>query len=212
MDTLIYYLPGILIAYGVMLMGMCSPGPNILSIIATSMSKGRDEGKALAMGVASGSVLWALMTLFGLTALLTLYASAMIVIKVGGAGYLLWLAFKAFRSAASAKEQPMQYANLAGGRWAYYRRGMIIQMTNPKAALSWIAIMSLGLDATAPLWIGGLIVVGAAAISFVGHWIYAVAFSTAPVVASYRRMRRWIETGLGAFFCFASYKILTSKT
>ena len=212
MEQLAYYLPGILVAYGVMLVGMFSPGPNILSIIATSMSKGRDEGKALAMGVASGSVLWALMTLFGLTALLTLYASAMIVIKVGGAGYLLWLAFKAFRSAASSKERPMQQADLVGGSWAYYRRGLIIQMTNPKAALSWIAVMSLGLDATAPLWVGGLIVVGAAAISFIGHWIYAVTFSTATVVASYRRARRCIEAGLGTFFCFTSYNILTSKT
>ncbi len=212
MDQLSAYLPGILIAFGVFAVGMFSPGPNILSIIGTSMGVGRDAGKALALGVASGSFLWSLLTWFGLVTVLTWYASLMIFIKILGAGYLLWLAFKAFRSAASPNAMLVGDLGISGNASAYFRRGLLIQMTNPKAAFSWIAIMSLGMDASAPLWVGGVIVVGTTLMSFVGHLIYAVAFSTTPMVAAYRRARRWIETGLGVFFCFASYKLLTSKS
>ena len=55
-----------------------------------------------------------------------------------------------------------------------------------------------------------MIVLGASVISFVGHMAYAVAFSTKPMVAVFAKARR-IQTGLGLFFCFASYKLLTSK-
>lgn len=212
MESFDLYLGGILMAYGAFILGMFSPGPNILAIIGTSMGRSRKAGKALALGIASGSFLWGLATIFGLTALLSLYASAMIVIKIGGAAYLLWLAFKAFRSAMSAKDMTPKAIELEGGFRTSYRRGLLIQMTNPKAALTWIAIMSLAVDANAPLWVGASIVLGTALISIIGHLAYAIAFSTSPMVAAYRRARRVIEASLGAFFCFASYKILTTKT
>jgi len=211
MEQYSHYLPGILIAYGVMMIGMFSPGPNILSVIGTSMSVGRKQGKALAWGVSSGSLLWALLTWFGLTTVLTVYASVLVIIKFIGAGYLLWLAFKAFRSAASPNDMIVRQLNMSDGNSTYYRRGLLIQMTNPKAVLSWIAIMSFGLGSGAPFWVGLVIIAGTTLISFVGHTTYAVAFSTAPMVAGYRRARRWIEVGLGTFFCFAGYKLLTTK-
>lgn len=184
MEEVAPYLWGILLAYGALIVGIFSPGPNILAVIGTSMGVGRRSGKALALGVASGSFLWGLLTWFGLTAALTLYASLMIVIKLVGALYLLWLAFKAFRSAASPDNISVRHLDDPGGASAYYRRGLLIQMTNPKAALTWIAIMSLAVDAEAPLWVGGAIVLGTAFISVVGHLTYAIAFSTMPMVAA----------------------------
>ena len=191
---------------------MFSPGPNILAVIATSMERGRQAGKALALGVATGSVLWGVSTLFGLTALIALYASVMTVIKIAGAAYLLWLAYKAFRSASRRDAAPLHAEALDGGFWIYYRRGLTIQMSNPKAALSWIAIMSLVMGADTPVWVGALFVGSVAVLSMLGHMAYAVAFSTAGMVAGYRRGRRVIEACLGAFFCFASFKLLAART
>ena len=192
--------------------GMFSPGPNILSVIGTSMGAGRQSGKALALGIATGSFLWGSLTLLGLTTLMALYASVMTVIKIAGAAYLLWLAFKAFRSAALPDQVAIRQFGISGGFWTYYRRGLLIQMTNPKAVLTWIAIMSLGMDATTPLWAGAIILLGTTILSIGGHIAYAVAFSTIRMVSAYRRARRWIEVGLGTFFCLASYKLLTSKS
>src|SRR5215475_15321469 len=68
------YLPGILLAYSAFFLAIASPGPNVLAVIGTSMAVGRGSGIALALGVASGSFLWALLTAFGLTALITSFA------------------------------------------------------------------------------------------------------------------------------------------
>ncbi len=205
------YLTGILLAYGVFMIGMFTPGPNILAVIGTSMSVGRSEGKALALGVATGTFCWSMLTALGWTALVSAYASIMIVLKVVGAGYLLWLAFKAFKSAMTVKELDVRPVRLDGGPVAFYRRGLLIQMMNAKAALVWIAIMSLAMDGQAPIWVAALVVVGTSIISAVGHVIYAVAFSTSPVVAAYAKARRWIEGILGVYFCFASYKLATYR-
>ncbi len=201
-----------LLAYSAFTLGLFSPGPNILSVIGTSMGAGRTFGKALALGVASGSFLWGLLTLCGLTSVLTVYASVMTGVKIVGAVYLLWLAFKAFRSAFSSENTDITEINVNGGVGDYYRRGLLVQMTNPKAALTWIAIMSLAIDENAPFWVGISVVAGTTIISMIGHLTYATAFSTTPMVEAYRRLRRSIELTLGAFFCFASYKLLTTKT
>ncbi|MGI9406414.1 MAG: LysE family transporter, partial [Hyphomicrobiaceae bacterium] len=87
-----------------------------------------------------------------------------------------------------------------------------IQMTNPKAALAWIAIISLGLTTDAPFWVSFVVVAGTTLLSVVIHLLYALAFSTAPMVRVYGKARRWIQGTLGVFFTFAGLKLLTGKT
>ncbi|MEO1017558.1 MAG: LysE family translocator [Pseudomonadota bacterium] len=213
MDDLSHYLPGILLAYSAFLLAIASPGPNILAVIGTSMSVSRRSGIALALGVAAGSFCWALLTALGLSALLAAYASALIAIKIVGGMYLLWLAYKAFKSAASAHD--IEARALAGGRRTaagYFVRGYAIQMTNPKAALAWIAIISLGLAPGAPLWVGFMIVAGTTMLSIIIHCLYAVAFSTILMVGLYGRARRGIQLALGTFFTIAGLRLLTSRS
>lgn len=207
------YLPGILLAYSAFLLAIASPGPNILAVIGTSMSVSRQSGISLALGVASGSFTWALLTVFGLSAILATYASALLLIKIFGGLYLLWLAYKSFKSAASKHD--IEAKELAGGRrtpFGYFQRGYIIQMTNPKAALAWIAIISLGLQEGAPLWVGAAIVIGTFIMSIVIHVLYAVAFSTPAMVRIYGSARRVIQGVLGTFFALAGLRLLTSRS
>lgn len=213
MDSLAIYLPGIILAYSAFLLTIISPGPNMLAVIGTSMSVGRSSGIALALGVAAGSFVWAMLTVVGLSALLATFAWALIVIKIFGGLYLLWLAFKSFKAAAS--HQDINAMELAGGKrskFGYAKRGLIVQMTNPKAALAWIAIISLGLPADAPVWVGSVIVAGTVVLSLLIYGFYAVAFSTSIMVRLYARARRYIQATLGAFFAFAGIKLLLSRS
>jgi len=213
MQDITIYLPGILLAYSAFLLAIASPGPNVLAVIGTSMSVGRSSGIALAMGVATGSFTWAVLTVFGLSAILASYASALIAIKIFGGLYLLWLAYKSFKSAASKHD--IEAKELAGGRrtpLGYLKRGYLIQMTNPKAALAWIAIISLGLRHDAPLWVGAAIVIGTFILSIVIHLLYAVAFSTPVMVKVYGNSRRIIQGVLGTFFALAGLRLLTSRS
>jgi len=212
MDQLSIYLPGIILAYSAFLLAMLSPGPNILSVMGVSMGVDRRCGIALALGIGTGTFFWSVLTVVGLSALLAAYASALIFIKIAGGLYLLWLAFKAFRAAAVSHDI---YAEApTGGKRrlsGYYLQGLLIQMTNPKAILAWIAIVSLGLQADAPLWVGLAIIIGTSILSIALHCAYAVAFSTPAMVRIYSNSRRWIQGALGTFFTFAGIKLLTDR-
>ncbi|WP_305989640.1 LysE family translocator [Roseibium sp. MMSF_3544] len=199
----------LLLALGIFSVGFVSIGPNILAIIGTSMERGRTSGVRLALGVGIGSGIWATLTVAGLTALIAAYAQAITALKIAGALYLLWLAYRAFRSAATPSGQVAAKA-ATGNR--LFLQGLAIQMTNPKAALHWIAIVGVGLGPNAPLWVGLTLIASCTLMSLCGHLAYAITFSTQPVVEFYRRSRRWIEAGLGVFFTFAAYKLATYRS
>ena len=176
------------------------------------MGVGRSSGLALAMGVATGSMIWATPTALGLTAVIASYAILLTAIKIAGGLFLLWLAYKAFRSAASAHDTDATVSNDEGrGLMGYFLKGLTVQMTNPKAALAWIAIVSLGMQAGAPLWVAFVIVVGTTVLSVICHVLYALVFSTPPMVRIYAKGRRWVQGTLGFLFTFAGLKLLTSR-
>lgn len=203
------HMASLLLALGIFAVGFVSIGPNILAIIGTSMERGRRHGVALALGVGTGSGIWATLTVTGLTAVVAAYAWTVTVLKLVGAAYLLWLAYKAFRSAATPDHDAT--VSVARGDGLYWR-GLLVQMTNPKAALHWIAIVGIGLGADAPPWVGVALIISTTLLSIAGHLAYAITFSTQPVVDFYRRARRWIDGLLGLFFAFAAFKIATFRS
>lgn len=212
MTELALYVPGILLSYVAFLLAIASPGPNILAVMGTSMGIGRSSGMALAMGIACGSFTWAMLTAFGLSAIIAGYAPALIGIKIAGGCYLLYLAYKAFKSAASKHELS---AKLLDGsqrtRLGYALRGYIIMMTNPKAALAWVAIIAIGLKDGAPIWVAAFIVLGTFILSVIIHALYALAFSTPAMVKLYSNARRKIQFTFGAFFTYAGLRILLNR-
>jgi threonine/homoserine/homoserine lactone efflux protein len=203
------YLPGLFAALGVFALGFLVIGPNIAAIMATSMAHGRRRGLAMALGVALGSGLWAALTVAGLASLITAYSWAVTVLKGFGVIFLLWLAVKAFRSAARPTTDLIE---APAARGSAFLAGLAIQMTNPKAALQWIAIAAIAMNGEAPWQVGAILVVAATILSLLGHGAYALTFSASAVVRTYRRTRRWIDGGLGAFFGFAAYRLATDRS
>ena len=203
--------PQLLLLYAAYFITIASPGPSNLAIMGTAMSQGRRPAVALALGILTGSQSWALLAAAGLSAVLTTYAEALFVIKITGGLYLLYLAFKSAKSALSTPAPETGPARAHANLARSYRRGLLLHLTNPKAVLGWMAIMSLGLGHNAPPYtlhaiLGGCAVLGL--IVFVG---YALIFSTAPMVRAYQRARRWIEGTLALVFGYAGVRLLMAR-
>ncbi|HVI88626.1 MAG TPA: LysE family translocator, partial [Dongiaceae bacterium] len=77
-----------------------TPGADMTYVIARAASQGRNAGIAGAFGVTAGSLVHSLLAAFGVAALLQQSASAFLAVKIVGAGYLLYLAWKAWRMPA----------------------------------------------------------------------------------------------------------------
>jgi len=190
-----------------------SPGPSNMRIMGAAMHQGRQAALTLAAGVVTGSVFWGMMAATGVSAILTRYAEALIVLKIFGGLYLLFLALKAGRAALTSDEAAVRArTDPAASRLALYRRGLLMHLGNPKAVLGWIALLTLGLDPGASWHTVIVILGGCAVLAVVIFCGYAIVFSTAPMVRLYRRARRWIEGVLAVFFGFAGLRLLLSRT
>ncbi|MCZ4431242.1 LysE family translocator [Agrobacterium sp. SOY23] len=198
------------LVYGTYLIATASPGPSNMAIMATAMRDGRLPALALAAGVITGSLFWAILTATGLSAVLTAYAQALFVIKIVGGAYLLYLAFRAGRSALKpVSDFAGTITERAVPRYrSLYRQGLFMHIGNPKAILSWIAIMSLGFRADAPAGMLPAIIGGCAILGVTVFGGYALLFSTSSMIALYTRLRRWIESVLSAVFAVAGLKLL----
>ncbi len=211
MSTLLPYLPQLMVAWGAYIIATASPGPAIVAIISTSISRGRSGGLALAAGVLTGSYTWAMLAAAGLSALIRSYGNALFVLKIAGGLYLLWLAFKALKAAMRKEtESTVPLDRQPPSLRRLYLKGLGIHLTNPKAIFSWLTLVSLGTPQDAPhvmsILIGGCMLLGI--IIFLG---FALLFSIAPIHRGYKRARRGIEAAMAGFFAFAGFKLLTAR-
>ncbi len=115
-----------------------SPGPDNLFVLAQTAQNGRTAGLFVTLGLATGLVAHTVAVAFGLAAIVHASAIAFTVLKFIGAAYLLYLAWQALRAAASTGEQnPVK----ALSRGNLYRRGIVMNLTNPKVSLFFMAFL-----------------------------------------------------------------------
>jgi threonine/homoserine/homoserine lactone efflux protein len=209
---LTHALPHLAVAWTAYFIAVISPGPATMALIGTSMHQGRTAGLSFAMGVLTGSFFWATTTALGLAALLSAYAGFLTVLKILGGLYLLWMAWKAFRSAARRDETNVSTIGIAPmSMRKLYFKGLGLHLTNPKAILAWISLLSLGLPQGAPVSVITVYIAGCLTIGFISFNGLALIFSTGPIQRGYRKARRMIEATMGVFFAFAGIKMLTAR-
>jgi threonine efflux protein len=201
----------VLLAYTAYFIGTASPGPSNLAIMSLAMGSGRKAAFAFALGVMSGSFSWALLASLGLSAVLATYSQLLVAIRVVGGLYLLWLAWKSARSALTPQMPLAGTTRTPDSSQRLYVRGLLLHLTNPKAILVWLSIVSLAVPATGGVSHTAPVVLGCMGIGVFVFSSYAVLFSTATARRVYGSIRRWMDGSLAVVFSVAGVKLLTSR-
>ena len=197
--------------YVAWLIGGGSPGPATLALASTGMARGRKAALALAMGILVGSGLWAIAAAAGFSAAMLANVWLADAMRIVGALYILWLAFKSIRSALRPGAPTMAAAMPAAPRKAFFG-GLMLHITNPKAILGWGAVFAVAVppgSSLAELAAMGLFLYSGSIIVFVG---YALLFSTEAAMRRYVSLRRWFEAIFGVLFGGAAIAILSART
>ena len=123
-----------------------APGPDILYLLTKSLSDGAKAGIILACGLVSGIVFHTTLVMVGVAALIKSSATAMLLLKIFGAAYLLFLAFGAFKSARAGKKISLARADKNFSSAALYKRGVLMNVLNPKVLLFFLAFLPQFVD------------------------------------------------------------------
>ena len=116
-----------------------TPGPVWLAVIARALSGGFRAAWPLALGVALGDVLWPLVAIFGISAILALYADFLIMLRYAAALILIIMGLGVIRYA-----DKLLTANTAltkSGIWAGFLAGLLAVTANPKASLFYMGFL-----------------------------------------------------------------------
>jgi len=190
-----------------------TPGPDMTLFVGRTLAQGRAAGFASMAGTMTGVLVHTTLVALGLSALIVASPEAFLVLKTGGAGYLLWLAWQAVRhgSAFSPEKQ-------AGGSPSLTRnwmKGIAVNLLNPKVILFFMTFLPQFVSAHDPHAPGKLF--------FLGMMFIVVSLPvTVPLVFmahGFSRMLRRTPTVTrivdylfaGIFTAFA-VKILTTQT
>jgi threonine/homoserine/homoserine lactone efflux protein len=118
------------------------PGPAVLYIVAQSVPGGRRAGAVSALGIATGGLFHVLAAVVGLSAILAASAEAFTVVKVLGAAYLVWLGLRTLLSRDERIAGRLAQPTLG----STYRRGVVVNVLNPKTALFFLAFLPQFVD------------------------------------------------------------------
>ena len=188
-------------------LNIASPGPNVLNTIASAMGSGRRAGMGSALAVGLGVALWCLGMSLGMAAIFVAFPATQSLLTAVAAGLLLWFAARYLRAAwAGYQGQRTLPGGATGlGFAGAFRRSLLVNVLNPKALTSWLAILTFFPLASAQGSDIALLCVGASAIAIALHTLYALAFSTPAAARLYLRAG-WVISALAGVF-FASFAL-----
>ncbi len=114
-----------------------TPGPNMAYLALVAATEGRRRGYAAVAGVALGLAVIGVLAALGLAALIAASPAAYQVLRWGGVAYLLWLAWEGWRGAERPEDGTVAGSPLS----VWFRRGLITNLLNPKAAVFYVAVL-----------------------------------------------------------------------
>jgi threonine/homoserine/homoserine lactone efflux protein len=121
-----------------------TPGPDMLYVAARGASEGRAAGIVSALGIGAGTLVHIALVAGGLAALLAAVPVAYLIVRLGGAAYLVYLGIRALRAHPSSNDATTELQPASLG--AIFRQGVVTNVLNPKVALFFLAFLPQFID------------------------------------------------------------------
>jgi len=114
-----------------------APGPDNIFVLTQSALRGRKAGILVVLGLCSGLLIHTTGVSLGVAVIFQTSELAFTLLKFAGAGYLIYLAWGAFRAGSTeieGEKSTLTHAQL-------FRRGIIMNITNPKVTIFFLAFL-----------------------------------------------------------------------
>jgi len=115
-----------------------APGPDNIFVLTQAAMHGKASGLLVTLGLCTGLIVHTTAVALGVAVIFQTSVVAFSVLKMAGACYLLYLAWQAFRTSATTISTGQAHG-LGFGR--LYRRGIIMNVTNPKVSIFFLAFL-----------------------------------------------------------------------
>jgi threonine/homoserine/homoserine lactone efflux protein len=172
------------------------PGPDFAITVRWAIAGGRRAGFLAILGIQVGILIWGALAVAGLAALFAASPVAYTIVRVAGAGYLVWMAARligrSFRP-AMASEPPA-----AGSGRTAFRQGLLTNLLNPKIAAFYVGVLPALVPAGAPPALTmAVFVLCHVVLGVVWLGICTIAVAGGRSVLGRASVRRWLDRVTG---------------
>lgn len=187
-----------------------SPGPANISNATVAMSRGRKTSLVYGAGLSTGLVFWGVIAASGLGVILQSSIYLLMILKIFGGLYLLRLALLSGRDAILPDKKSVQVESNSKSNLSWFIKGVLLNISNPKTVIAWMASLSVGLganDSTTSLLLGVAVCI---VVGFLTNALYSILFSFNGVMNWYQNASRWINSVVSGLFTLAGIGLIRS--
>ena len=186
---------GILGVLAIWFLAVVSPGPAFLVVSQTAAGRSRRAAFGVSLGIASGALLYATLTLAGLAVVITRISWLGFSLRFVGAAYLVYLGIALWRAPpGEIAGDAIEGSTLAKG----FRTGLLTALTNPKGIAFFLSLFAVALPHDLSAAQSVLLLSTGFAVELAWYVLVSLAFSTSRLRALYLRARKSIERVLGS--------------
>jgi RhtB (resistance to homoserine/threonine) family protein len=203
------FLHNLILLTTIHLLAAATPGPDFILISKQTLSYGKRAGYLTALGIALGLSIHILYSSLGLATLIAHSTTALMIIKVLGGSYLIYIGYNALKSNSSVIEPLEIKKDIKNSKHIVV--GFLGNLFNPKAPIYFLALFTLVLSPNMPMW----------QLLFYGVWLmilqfiwfaFVVTFLTIPKInKKFQEFSHYIEKLLGGVLIILGIKIIFSK-
>ena len=187
------------------------PGPDFMIVCSTALTRGAREGIKVAAGIALITGLYALISLMGLSVVFERYHGLIIVLKVCGGIYLLYLGGSLIRGSFSKQRpNPVSDMPLSIKRRSAFTVGVLTCLTNPKAIAFFASIFSMALTPATTLATKGALLCALPLIALCWFVLVALGMSRSALRQRYEKGRKFMDRFVGGVISLFGVRMVFS--
>ena len=207
------YLPVILTIAVLHFLAVVSPGPDFIMISRNALLYSRRSGVYTALGLTLGLLVHITYSLVGIGLIISKSLILFSILKFIGAGYLLYVGFKAIRAKESKTTIELDAAKNYISKFAAVKMGFITNVTNPKVTLFFLSIFTLVIQPTTPFFIKMIIGAEMSIVTFLWFAFVAVLLSHGLIKKQFVKVQHYVERFMGVLLIILGIKLAlaTSK-
>ena len=210
------FIPGLPVlaafSFAVLLLAI-TPGPDMTLWMSRTIRDGRAVGLMTLLGTNLGIAVHTLLVAFGVSALIVASPVAFLVLKTGGAGYLLWLAIQAVRNRSVLSVKASGKTDASMGK--AFLNGLWVNLLNPKVIIFFMTFLPQFVSVNDPHVTGKLIFLGVLSILVALPVAILVVFGANGLADWLRRkpqVMRLVDYVFAAVFSVFAVKILLTQS
>jgi threonine/homoserine/homoserine lactone efflux protein len=153
------------------------PGPDTLVTVRSIVRGGRSSGIATAAGILVGLTIWVSVAALGLAAVLRASEVGYDVLRIAGAGYLVWLGVQSLRSL----RRPAPVAETGARRGLVgtgFSAGLVTNLLNPKVGVFFVTFLPGFVPHGYPIGITSLLFGALFIVLSIGYYVVLLALAT----------------------------------